>query len=59
MKKNTANIVKGVGIGLTVGAAMGVAGSCAFSSSKKLKKTAVKALKGAKDMFGSVENMLK
>lgn len=58
MNKKSANLAKGIGIGMTVGAVMGIAGSRMMSSSKKLKKTASKALKSVNNVVSNMQNML-
>ncbi len=58
MNKKSANLAKGIGIGVTVGAVMGIAGSRMMSSNKKLKKTASKALKSVNNVVSNMQNML-
>ena len=58
MNKKTANLAKGIGIGMTVGAVMGIAGSKMMGSSKNLKKAASKALKSVTNAVSSMQNMI-
>lgn len=59
MNRNASNIVKGIGIGMTVGAVVGIAGSKMMRSNKKLKKTASKALKSVTNAMSNMQNMMK
>jgi putative effector of murein hydrolase len=59
MKRNTSNIVKGIGIGMTVGAVVGIAGSKMIGSNKKLKKTASKALRSVTNAVSNMQSMMK
>lgn len=59
MNKKTANLAKGIGIGMTVGAVMGIAGSKMITSNKKLRKTASKAIKSVTNAVSNMQNMMK
>lgn len=59
MNRKSANMVKGIGIGMTVGAVMGIAGSKMVRSNKKLKKTASKALKSVTNAVSNMSMMKK
>ena len=54
MNKKTMNMVKGLGIGMTVGAVVGIAGSKIMRNNKSLRKTAAKAIKS---VTNAVTNM--
>ena len=59
MNKKSANIAKGIGIGMTVGAVVGIAGSKMVRSNKKLRKTASKAIKSVTNAVSNMQNMMK
>ncbi|MBR5773366.1 MAG: hypothetical protein IKY44_00810 [Clostridia bacterium] len=59
MKKNAANLAKGIGIGMTVGAVVGIAGSRMMSSNKKLRKTASKAIRSVTNAVSNMQSIMK
>ena len=59
MNRKTANMAKGIGIGMTVGAVMGIAGAKMVKSNKKLRKTASKALKSVTNAVSNMQTMMK
>lgn len=59
MNTKSKNMIKGMAIGMSAAAAVGMVGSKMGSSKKKLKKTACKALTAVGDFVDNVQYMVK
>lgn len=57
MARNTANVVKGVGVGLAAGIMFGFAGSAMLRDNKKCRRKAAKAMDTVEDFIDGVKDI--
>ncbi len=59
MQKQKMNFVKGMGIGIAVGAAAGIAGKMVIKNNRSVAKSTSKAFKAVGDFVDGVQSIIK
>lgn len=57
MARNTMGIIKGVGVGMLAGMAVGIAGSVMLRDNKKYKRKTAKAIHTVEDLIDGVKDI--